>query len=99
MSGGHFQYEDSRLKNTIFDWEDKVTDQFEDMEISHLVWDVLNLIHDYDWYASGDTGKEDWLKAKAEFKEKWLKGDRNKLLESIIDERLAEVGKQLKEML
>lgn len=99
MSGGHFNYEDSRLKNTIFDYEEKVTNQFEDMEISHLVWDVLDLIHDYDWYASADTGKETWLKAKAKFKEKWLNGDRSKLLEQIIDERLAEVSKELKEML
>lgn len=98
MSGGHFNHQDYRLKNEIFDYE-KPSNQFEDMEISHLVFDVLTLIHDYDWYISADTGRDTWLKAKAEFKKKWLKGDRSELLEKIIDERLAEVSKELKEML
>lgn len=48
MSGGHFNYKDSELKNEIFDWEEKVTNQFEDLEISELVFDVLDLIHEYD---------------------------------------------------
>ena len=99
MSGGHFNYQDDRLKNEIFDYEDKPSNQFEDMEISHLVWDVLTLIHDYDWYISADTGRDAWLKAKRDFKKKWLKGDRSKLLEHIIDKRLAEVSKELKEVL
>ena len=100
MSGGHFNYQDSNLKNEIFDYENRVTDQFDDMEISHLVWDVLELIHEYDWYISGDTGREYYLKAKREFKKKWLKGDaRSERLEAIIDTRLSEVRDELKEMI
>lgn len=70
MSGGHFNYKDSNLKNEIFDYVNKPSDVFEDMEISHLVWDVLELIHDYDWYASGDTGPGAYHAAKEKFKEK-----------------------------
>ena len=99
MSGGHFNYRDSALKNEIFDYEDKVSNQFEDMEISHLVYDLLDLIHEYDWYISGDTNREDYLKAKREFKKKWLKGDRTDTLQKIIDDRLVEVSLELKEML
>lgn len=99
MSGGHFDYKDGALKNAIFDYDDKVSNQFEDMEISQLVLDVLELIHDYDWYISGDTGREDWLKAKGEFKKRWLKGDRAENLQRIIDEKLVEVSLELKEML
>jgi len=99
MSGGHFNYEDSRLMGTIFDYKDKASNQFNDIEISQLVFDILNLIHDYDWYVSGDTGKDDWLKAKLEFKKKWLTGERSANLEAIIDARLVEVRDELKEML
>lgn len=75
MSGGHFNYIDSNLKMEIFGWADdprKIPNVFEDREISELVWDVLNLIHDYDWYVCADTCKETYLKAKTEFKKKWF---------------------------
>jgi hypothetical protein len=99
MSGGHFNYKDGDLKSEIFDYGDKPSNQFDDMEISQLVWDVLTLIHEYDWYVSGDTGKETYMEAKKAFKAKWLSGDRNANLEAIIDARLLEVRSELKEML
>ena len=99
MSGGHFDYKDSDLRDTIYDYGSAPTNQFEDMEISYLVWDTLELIHAYDWYASGDTGKEDWLESKAKFKEKWLKNERSKNLEKIIDDRVNELKSELLEML
>ena len=72
MSGGYFDYRDSYLKNEIFGWSDEPRNVFEDREISELVWDVLDLIHDYDWYKSGDTCKDTYLKNKAAFKKKWF---------------------------
>ena len=73
MSGGRFDYLDSRLKSEIFGYfDDKPTNVFEDYEISKLVWDVLDLIHCYDYYVSGDTRKETYLEKKAAFKKKWL---------------------------
>lgn len=99
MSGGHFNYQDSVLKNEIFDYESKPSNQFEDMEISQLVWDLLDLIHEYDWYISGDTGRQKYLDAKKTFKDKWLKGNRNARLTEIIEDRLTEVSDELKSML
>lgn len=98
MSGGHWDYKDSSLKSEIFDWSDKPSDQFEDMEISQLVWDVLELMHDYDWYASGDTSKQSYLDSKKAFKDKWF-GDRKERLEAIIENRINEVTKELKDIL
>lgn len=72
MSGGRFNYMDNTLKNEIFGWTDRPTNVFEDREISELVWDVFDLIHSYDWYASGDTCKETYLKDKAEFKKEMV---------------------------
>lgn len=96
MSGGRFDYADSRLKDEIFGWTDKPRNVFEDREISELVWDVLNLIHDYDWYASGDTCKETYLKSKAEFKKKWI-GNRGVRVRRIVDEALKQCKDELYE--
>ena len=95
MSGGRFSYMDSTLKNEIFHFADKPVNVFEDREISHLVWDVLELIHDYDWYASGDTGEESWLKAKKEFKKKWFKTLPEERAKSIIDEAVEELREEM----
>ena len=96
MSGGRFDYVDRRLKEEIFGWTDKPCNVFEDMEISELVWDVLNLIHDYDWYKSGDTCKETYLKAKTEFKEKWM-GNHGARVRRIVDEALKQCKDELYE--
>lgn len=95
MSGGRFNYQDSSLKSEIFGWGDKVTNVFEDREISELVWDTLNLIHDYDWYASGDTCEETWLEQKVKFKKKWFETQRKDRLKKIIDEAAEEFKEEL----
>lgn len=96
MSGGHFGYVDSQLKNEIFGYVDCPTNVFEDREISELVWDVLDLIHAYDWYASGDTCKETYLKARTEFKQKWM-GNRGVRVKRIVDEAIQRTKDELYE--
>ena len=85
MSGGHFDYTDSQAKSEIFGWTDKPTNVFEDREISELIFDVFDLIHDYDWYVSGDTDENDWLQAKRAFKAKWLHSQPEERTKAIID--------------
>ena len=96
MSGGHFEYLDGRLKDEIFGYENKVKNVFEDREISELVFDVLDLIHEFDWYYSGDTGKETYLEAKAEFKRKWF-SNRGVRIKRTIDTAIDEVRAELYE--
>ena len=95
MSGGHFNYVDSRLRDEIFGWSDRASNVFEDVEISDLVWDVLNLIHDYDWYASGDTEEATYLEAKRKFKKKWFETPRTVRVRRIVDQALAETREEL----
>lgn len=100
MSGGRFDYMDRAAMNEIFGCchSDNVPNVFEDKEISELIYDVFNLIHDYDWYASGDTSEEDYLRAKKVFKDKWLNGDKKQReirLKSIVDEAVDEVRDEL----
>lgn len=88
---------DSTLKDEIFGWTDTPLNVFEDREISCLVWDVFDLIHEYDWYVSGDNCKETYLKAKAEFKKKWFGGNRGVRVRRIVDEALSDTRRELYE--
>lgn len=99
MSGGRFNYMDSTLKSEIFGWGDNPINVFEDREISLLVWDVLELIHDWDWYASGDTGEGAWLEAKNAFKKKWFTTPRRDRLKKIIDETAEEYKQEMYKMI
>lgn len=96
MSGGRFCYMDSQLKHEIFGWGDRPNNIFEDMEISELVWDVLDLIHAFDWYVSGDTCRDTYLQAKAVFKKKWL-DNRGVRVRRIVDEALKQCREELYE--
>lgn len=96
MSGGHFNYLDNSLKCEMFGWTDRPLNVLEDRELSELTWDLLEVIHEYDWYASGDTSKETYLKAKDEFKKKWL-SNRGVNVRRIVDEAVTELKAELYE--
>lgn len=78
MSGGKWDFKDEYLKDEIFgySWNDDNKwngyDALKDRELSEMLFDMLTLLHDYDWFASGDTGESDWIEAKMKFKNKWL---------------------------
>ena len=96
MSGGNFNYVDATLRDEIYGWSETWHNVFEDREISELVWDILDLIHDYDWYVSGDTSKETYLNAKADFKNKWF-NNRDVVVKRVIDTAIEEVKAELYE--
>jgi len=99
MSGGLYNYLDSSLMNEIFGWNDiegTVPNVFEDREISELTYDLLSLIHEYDWYKSGDTNKQKYLDTKAKFKRKWL-NNRGVRVRHIIDSAIQELKEELYE--
>ena len=98
MSGGRFNYQDMTLKDEIFGYagRDEIRNVFEDREITELIYDVFDLIHNYDWYASGDTNKSTYLEAKAEFKKKWL-DNRGVRVKRIVDDAIEGVKRELYE--
>ena len=96
MSGGHFDYKDMSLKSEMFGWSDKPFNVLEDRELSELTFDLLEVIHLYDWYKSGDTCKETYLKAKDKFKKKWL-SNRGINVRRIIDEAVNDLKSELYE--
>lgn len=96
MSGGYFEYRDRALKDEMFGWNDKPHNVLEDKELSELTWDLLEVIHEYDWYKSADTSKETYLKAKDKFKKKWL-SNRGINVRRIVDEAVNDLKLELYE--
>ena len=99
MSGGRFDYADENAMIEIFGFcdSDNIPNVFEDREISELIYDVFNLIHDFDWYACGDTGKEDYLESKQRFKKKWFGTKRGLRIKRIIDDAIERTRAELYE--
>lgn len=87
MSGGSMDYIYGRVSDAAYYVHDK--------EIKELLMDLSNLLHDLEWYESGDYGKDTYLRTLAEFKKKWFKDDRSKRLKSYIDESLKDVKEEL----
>ena len=95
MSGGHFNYSDERAKDEIFGCVDEPSNVFEDLEVSELIWDVFNLIHDYDWYICSDTCRETYLKSLQRFKDKWLNSSCEERVSYIIVEKIERVKQEI----
>ncbi len=110
MSGGHFNYANDTLCHEIFGYGIDVNygekgfansprarkiNPLEDAELSEMVYDMFCLLHSYDWYVSGDTGPEDYLKDVQRFKQKWLKATGTQRCKRQIDLQLAECRSEL----
>ena len=78
MSGGYWEYVDSRFRQEIFDYdvntaqEAREQNPLDDKEMSELLWDVLGVVHACDYYKSGDSSKAEYLLTIRDFKDKWL---------------------------
>lgn len=112
MSGGLWDYRNDDLAREIFTWSmspnygnkgfsqanaARARNPLEDKMISELVWDVLCLLHSFDWYKCGDTCEDTYKKDLKYFKNKWLKVTPNELLLREIDKTLVEARVSLKQ--
>lgn len=71
---------------------------FEDVEISELIFDVFCLIHSYDWYASGDTGEDDYRKDVEYFKRKWFGKTAKQRAEKVAKDAIEEFADGIKKI-
>ena len=101
MSGGHFDYKDSSLQSEIFGWGTETTEQamklnpLRDKEISGIVFDLLNLIHEFDWAICGDTNMENYHEEAQKFKDKWLNSEAKDRIRYVIDNSLNDLKEEL----
>lgn len=92
MSGGSYNYIYSELREAC-------SGAMYDAEMDDLIEDLCKVLHDLEWWQSGDTGEESYRKSLAEFKKKWFQGDRSKRLKGYIDKQVGKVKRSLYQLI
>ena len=85
MSGGHFDYLFYRVEDTYIG-------NMNDIELNEMMKDLIKVLHDLEWYESGDIGEEDYIKTVKWFKGRWFG---KKCKDCILSEKLETVKKIL----
>lgn len=88
--------------NYLYTQVEYAADNFEDPEMQMLTRDFAEVLHDLEWYDSGDTSRQQLDKSIRVFKRKWFNGPakaREHRLTEYIDNELAKVRTLLVEMI
>jgi hypothetical protein len=88
MSGGSYSYIYSRLS-------EECENRMYDAEMDDLIKDLCKVLHDLEWWQSGDTSEKQYRKTLSAFKKKWFQGDRKPRLKKYIDEQIGIVRESL----
>lgn len=66
MSGRSYNYMYSRIN-------DEYVGRMHDSQLDEMMKDLVDLLHDLEWWQSSDTGEDTYRRAVTEFKKKWFK--------------------------
>ena len=88
MSGGSYEY-------IYLSLEEQCKGAMYDAEMNDLIEDLCELLHDLEWWQSGDYGEEEYRKTLLKFKKKWFQGVREKRLKDYIDKQVGLLKGQL----
>lgn len=92
MSGGSYDYTYSKI-------EMEYVGQMYDEELDDLMKDLVNVVHDLEWWQSGDYSEDKYRKTVKNFKDKWFKQDRVSRLKAYIDSEIENTRKSLYKMI
>ena len=88
MSGGSYSYIYSTLSM-------ECENRMYDAEMNDLIRDLCDVLHDLEWWQSGDSSEDRYRNTLTKFKAKWFKGNRQERLKCYIDEQIGMVRNQL----
>lgn len=91
MSGGHMNYIYRRIEEC-----GKYVD---DAEIKDLIIDLAELMHDLEWYLSGDYSQCDYEESLSKFKDKWFGENRNERLREYLTTALDDIKWQIEKLI
>lgn len=88
MSGGYFEYRDTALCDWVFEYDlsskygkhkdeslkARLMNPLKDKDVSELTYDILCLLHSFDYWQSGDMQEKQYRSDVIDFKRKWLNG-------------------------
>lgn len=95
MSGGSYSY----IYSSILD---ECENRMYDEEMNDLILDLVDVLHDLEWWQSGDISEEKYRETLMKFKSKWLRTDEeglNNRLKSYIDKQVAHTKRELYELI
>lgn len=87
MSGGSYNY-------LCFRVEEEYVDKMHDSELDNMMEDLTELLHDLEWWRSGDYCEETYRKTVQKFKKKWF-GNRDERLREIVLTELDKVKENI----
>lgn len=90
MSGGSFNYKYTDLEYTY-------AGQIGDMELNEMIVDLSDLLHDLEWYVSGDYNEETYRECVQAFKDKWF-GKRDLKLRELVVRELDVLKEKIKKL-
>lgn len=90
MSGGRYNYVYSKVR--------EAADYTQDKEIRALINDLADLLHDEEWYESGDYGKQQYVESLKAFKKKWLHQTDSEHIKKYITEVLDQAKEEIEDM-
>ena len=79
MSGGSYDYVCYKLSN-------ECEGRMYDIEMNDLVKDLSEVLHDLEWWQSGDYSEDQYRETVSEFKAKWLKNELMKLIDKTYED-------------
>lgn len=88
MSGGSHNY----LYNRV---EEEYCGAMHDIELDDLMTDIVKLLHDLEWYDSGDYGENTYRELVNKFKKKWFGTSREDRLKEYVDKSVESVRNEL----
>lgn len=91
MSGGSMDY-------VCFKIED-CAQYVDDAEIKDLIKDLANLMHDLEWYQSGDYSQSSYEETLFKFKNKWFGKNRNARLKEYLNTALDDMKWEIEKLI
>lgn len=91
MSGGSYDY-----KSYVI--EDYYVGKMYDIELNEMMEDLIKVLHDVEWWKSGDISEESYRETVNNFKKKWFKRDKvqiEQFIETNFEKKKNELLKQL----
>ena len=92
MSGGSHDY-------TYLRFREYYEDGMYDAELNDLITALAKVLHDLEWWQSGDISEDGYRETVAKFKKKWFGTNREERLKGYVDERIEKTQKELYELL
>ena len=88
MSGGSFSY-------TCWRVQEEYEGNMRDFELNEMIKDLVDVLHDLEWWVFGDYGEDSYRKTVRKFKDKWFNTPSEERVERIINQKCAELKKEL----